>query len=87
MKAKGYVSLGFSPNGGMEGADIFLAWIKEDNQVAAQVLVSLIFYANQNLFFFFVLNRIAMPRESSCQGLIPIRILKFCPDLKMILTP
>jgi len=25
----GYVSLGFSPNGGMKGADMFLAWIDD----------------------------------------------------------
>ena len=30
VKTLGYVGLGISPNGGMAGADIVTAWVKDD---------------------------------------------------------
>ena len=39
----GYVGLGFSPNGGMAGADIVLAWVDEKNQVQLSVSVGYAF--------------------------------------------
>ena len=33
----GYVGLGFSPTGGMAGADIVLAWVDEKQQVQLSV--------------------------------------------------
>lgn len=35
--AKGYVGLGFSPNGGMKGADIILGWVDTTGAVLLQV--------------------------------------------------
>lgn len=37
-KTKGYIGIGFSPNGGMEGADIVIGWI-DDNDSKAYLLV------------------------------------------------
>ena len=52
-KAKGYVALGFSPNGGMAGSDIFMAWIDGNNQVVAQVCKSGKNYWNDSPFLYF----------------------------------
>ena len=32
-KTSGYVSVGFSPNGGMTGSDIFIGWVADDGRV------------------------------------------------------
>lgn len=37
-RTKGYVGIGFSPNGGMEGADILIGWI-DDNDLKPYLLV------------------------------------------------
>ena len=34
MEALGYVGIGFSPTGGMHGADIVLTWVDPDTGVA-----------------------------------------------------
>lgn len=38
-KTRGYVGIGFSPNGGMEGADIILGWIDDSPPHLAHLLV------------------------------------------------
>lgn len=39
-RTRGYVGIGFSPNGGMEGADIVLGWV-DDRTSSAYLLVSI----------------------------------------------
>ena len=34
----GYVAIGFSPNGGMAGADIFLAWVHNNGTIVGKVV-------------------------------------------------
>lgn len=36
MATKGYVGLGFSPNGGMAGSDIVLGWVTDGGEVMVQ---------------------------------------------------
>ncbi|XP_047468421.1 uncharacterized protein LOC125024667 [Penaeus chinensis] len=36
VATKGYVGLGFSPNGGMTGSDIVLGWVTDDGEVMVQ---------------------------------------------------
>ncbi|XP_042880997.1 uncharacterized protein LOC122258825 [Penaeus japonicus] len=36
VKTAGYVGLGFSPNGGMKGADIVLGWVTDEGEVMLQ---------------------------------------------------
>ncbi len=37
----GYVAIGFSPNGAMRGADIFLGWVDDDNgTISAHVSIT-----------------------------------------------
>lgn len=37
VRTQGYVGLGFSPNGGMKGADVVLGWVADDGKVMLQV--------------------------------------------------
>ncbi|XP_047468824.1 DBH-like monooxygenase protein 1 [Penaeus chinensis] len=36
VRTQGYVGLGFSPNGGMKGADVVLGWVADDGKVMLQ---------------------------------------------------
>lgn len=44
-RTKGYVGIGFSPDGGMEGADIVLGWV-DDRSGQGYLLVSVIPFSN-----------------------------------------
>ena len=37
VETRGYVALGFSPNGGMKGSDIALAWVDDEGQLHLKV--------------------------------------------------
>lgn len=50
-KTKGYVGIGFSPNGGMEGADILIGWV-DDRDLKPHLLVIYFFV----LFLFSILS-------------------------------
>lgn len=43
-KTRGYVGIGFSPNGGMEGADIVLGWIDDRTSKAYLMVSKVLFY-------------------------------------------